>query len=517
MPQFLRPVLLALALLLSAVPLAHAHAQLQKSTPIAEAVIATLPDQATLRFSEPVVPLVLRWLLPDGREVDATATLRDTELVVASIDAGEGSYLLNWRVASTDGHPVAGALVFAVGAPSGGAVGTDPQAGSARLAAAGRFALTLLLVVGVGAAVFDRIISPLGVGPRRIAVVSAVFALPVATLALGLHGLDMLGQGLPGLTDPAAWQTAVTAPVARSIGLAALAAVIGLAALVSRTKGLALLGWAVAAMSFAASGHAAEAAPRWLAGPVLALHALALIYWLGALMPLATSLRSTDALQRLTRFSGIAVPMVVLLVGTGAALTVLQAGSFAALVVSPWGAILAAKLVLVTLLLALAGWNRQVLTPAFASGAPQAPRRLKRSIRAEILLCVAILALASAFRLTPPPRIAPAATSVYTHVHGAAAMADVELRPGRSGQNVVVLGIADGAFNPLTPQEVRLRFTDTARGIGPIETRAAAMPDGQWQTAPITLPGTGPWDVTLDILISDFVKTTLAGQVQLAP
>ncbi|WP_211246057.1 copper resistance CopC/CopD family protein [Cereibacter changlensis] len=507
----------ALTLLLSSGTLALAHAQVQDSDPKAEAVVAALPGAVTLSFSEPVGSLVLRWLLPDGREVEAQGTLRGNDLVVAPVDGGEGSYVLNWRVASTDGHPVAGALIFAVGAPSGVAAQAAADAGSAQLAAAGRFALTLLLVIGVGAAVFDRIVASLAAGARRVALASTALAPPFAALALGLHGLDMLGRGTSGLADAAVWQAAGTAPVARSIGLAAVAALIGLTALSVRSKAVAILAWVIAAISFAMSGHAAEAPPRWLSGPALALHALALIFWLGALMPLAASLRRADAVMQLTRFSVIAVPMVILLIATGAALTVVQAGSLSALIASPWGAILGAKLVLVALLVALASWNRLVLTPALAAGRPEAPKRLNRSIRAEILLCVAILALASAFRLTPPPRIAGPAVSVYAHIHGAGAMADLSMLPGQTGQNVVMLGFMDGDFNPLVPQEVRLRFSDAGRGIGPIETRAEALPDGRWQTAPVTLPGAGPWDVTLDILISDFAKITLTGQVQLPP
>lgn len=508
---------LLLLVLLFIAPVAHAHAQLQKSLPTAEAVIAALPDSVTLTFSEPVAPLVLRWILPDGREVDAEASLRGNDLVVVPTEAGTGSYLLSWRVASTDGHPMAGVLVFAVGAPSRSDAAAAPEGASAAWAAAGRFALTLLLVISVGAGVFDRVVAPLASGTRRLGIVAAGLALPAAGLALGLHGLDMLGLPLSRLLEAAPWQAAVAAPVARSIALAALAAALGLVALVTRGKALALLAWALAGLSFAASGHAAEAPPRWFSGPVLALHGVALIYWLGALPPLLAGLRATDATARLRRFSALAVPMVILLIGSGAALTVLQAGSVAALLVSGWGQILAAKLALVGLLLGLALWNRVALTPALSRAAPDAPARLRRSIAAELVLCVAILALASAFRLTPPPRIAAAVVPVSVHLHGPAAMADLELSPGRAGRNTVTLGFADGDFNPLTPLEVRLRFTDAARGLGPIETHATAQPDGQWRSPPVTLPGPGPWEVVLDILISDFAKTRLSQQILLAP
>ena len=196
------------------------------------------------------------------------------------------------------------------------------------------------------------------------------------------------------------------------------------------------------------------------------------------------------------------------------ALTILQARSLTALLASDWGTILAAKLVLVAGLLALAAWNRLRLTPAIASGATGV--RLTRSIMAEIVLSVAILALASAFRLTPPPRLVPESRPVFAHVMGPKAMADLRISPGRAGQNTVSLNVMDGSGEMLVPLEVQLSFTDTARGTGPILATAHLMPDGLWQTDPVTLPGTGPWQVTLSILISDFAKATLTEQILLS-
>lgn len=93
-----------------------------------------------------------------------------------------------------------------------------------------------------------------------------------------------------------------------------------------------------------------------------------------------------------------------MLVGSGAVLAWLQSRSLAALVASDYGRLLAVKLVFVAGLLALALRNRLVLTPRVTRGDPAAVLALGRVVRAEILLGLVVLALASGFRLTPPPR-----------------------------------------------------------------------------------------------------------------
>src|SRR3546814_18383494 len=48
---------------------AAAHAQLQATIPAAGSVLPQAPQEVRLTFSEPVAPLVLRWLAPDGSEL----------------------------------------------------------------------------------------------------------------------------------------------------------------------------------------------------------------------------------------------------------------------------------------------------------------------------------------------------------------------------------------------------------------------------------------------------------------
>src|SRR5690242_17400784 len=116
---------LALLTLLSAsaalaIPPSAKHATLVSSEPAANSRLATAPTKVRLVYSEPIegklakvsivpasgTPIVLR----------AGGDPRDVHAVIAPVDAlGTGSYKVEWRVVSADGHPVDGSFSFTVG------------------------------------------------------------------------------------------------------------------------------------------------------------------------------------------------------------------------------------------------------------------------------------------------------------------------------------------------------------------------------------------------------------------
>ncbi len=480
-------------------------------------MMSEAPAAATLTFSEPVRPLVLRWFPPAGGAAieGAPEAAGDSLVVPLPADPVEGTWLLSWRVASADGHPVGGSLTFSIGRATSGAADASEAAAprSAPTAALGRGLLTLALVFGVGGAVFRDLVDRGRSGrlAPTVAGCSAIAVLPLAVLALGLQGLDLLDLAPGSLVTPAPWRAALASPFAATAVLAAAAAV----ASACRAPGWAVLAWALAAVSFALFGHAATAAPRWLTAPSVAIHAAAVVFWIGALPGLAERAASPGAalVPTLRRFSALAMPLVALLLLSGALLAIVQMRTPAALVASAYGRLLLAKLVAVALLLALAAVNRLLLTPAIERGETGAARRFRRSVAAEILLGVAILCLASGFRLTPPPRaLAAAASEAYVHMHGPNVMADVTLKPGRPGANRIEIALMSADGGELDPLEVRISFADPARGIEPI--RLEASRDGPlWLAGPVELPVGGQWTVRLDVLVSDFIKASIEAEL----
>jgi putative copper resistance protein D len=205
---------------------------------------------------------------------------------------------------------------------------------------------------------------------------------------------------------------------------AGLAILAGLMLLVRPGRGLwvatAALGGGVLA-SFAWSGHGAADD-----GPGGAVHLIAdLIHlwaagvWIGALAVLAVLLgaarRQQDpvALSALHRglegFSGIGAAVVAALVATGLVNSWFLIGPshVAAMLSSPYGLLLIAKLVVFTGMLALAAANRFLLTPRLASaltagGAGQAIAALQRSVVMESLAALAVVALVSALGTLAP-------------------------------------------------------------------------------------------------------------------
>lgn len=488
---------------------AFAHAEFQGSNPTADALLDTLPESISLRFSEPVGALAMEWLLPDGSRSPASASATPNGLSVsAPPDAGRGTYVLSWRVVSADGHPVAGALVFSFGEVTGGA---EPIAQTTAIPAiVTRYLSVLSIVLAVGAAVFSALIAPLPRIAARVGHISTLAALPLAVLALGAYGLDLMAGDVRSLLSSAPWIAAASAPRGWGLLAGAVAALIAGSAM-QRHAGGALLALALATVSLAVSGHASAGPSRWIGQPLMALHAAALIFWIGGLPPLIASLSGEDSLRILRRFSTVALPAVIVLVGSGVGLIVIRGVSIADLIASDWGKLLMLKLALVACMLGLALLNKTRLTPALAAGSDAAQPALRRSIGAEIALGGAVLLVAMCFRLTPPPGDSTADNPISLHLQNAEVMADVTFSTAPPGAIAVTVHFANGSAEPMQPKEAALSFTDSGAGIGPIKIEAKPGSDGTWQVGPITLPTEGPWDVKLNVLITDFAQTTLIG------
>lgn len=507
--------LLCVCLMLALPAQALAHAQLRTADPAAGTVVATAPAAVTLTFNEPVTPLHARWFLPDGTAMEAAARAEGAALIVAppaDLPSGlpQGTHALSWRVVSADGHPVGGTHVFSIGIETGPpSLAAAPPAWPAVMA---RALLTLTLAFGVGGAVWAALSARPAPPPVRIL---AGLTLPTAAALLAAQAMDLAGAGPEALTRLTAWQTALLSPYGLAAVLAALA---GLLARI-RARPAMLGAWPVAALSFAVAGHAARADPVALMGPLVFLHGLALIFWAGALPALATAVRAPEGPAQMARFSRLAVPMVALLIVTGAVLAVRQVGTPAALIGTAYGGVLMVKLGLVAAVLALAVRHRLWLTPALARD-PHATRPIfARSIRLELLLMVALLVVTAAFRLTPPPRalIDAPDSRATVHLHGPTAMADIALMPGRPGPNRIEIEPLDGDFQPFTPLAITLFLSLPEAGLEAIAVPAEPGEDGLWHAGPVHLPRDGVWDVVIDILITDFQKALIGGDLVLPP
>jgi copper transport protein len=511
-----------LAALLSALCIASAawaHATLVSSEPADGSVLADPPRMVQLHFNEGVAPAVIGVIDAAGKTRDVAArAVGQSVLIVLPDDLPQGTQIVSYRVVSQDGHPVAGSMVFSIGAVTGAAppAKANPLAVLIWLA---RIGVYLGLFAGVGGAFFAAWIGQ-GADGSIVSRGALAVGLVSAVASLGLQGLDLLNLPLAGIVTSAPWTSALATSLGPALSIAIVTMAIALyawkspgilIALVLTTSAMAGVG-----LSLAASGHAATASPQWLTRPSLFLHGIAVAYWIGALAPLAAmAYRRDDDLPRaLRQFSAIAIPLVGLLVLSGLALSIVQLGSVSALIETSYGILLSIKLALVILLLALAVLNRFVATPAVVADYKNT-RLLLRSVLAECVLVIGILAVVAGWRFTPPPRasIAPVVTPLSIHIHTDAAMFQVLVSPGKVGANDFVLQLMTGDAALLTAKEATLILSLPERGIEPMERRATLGPDGYWHVRGVALPQPGRWRMRIEALVTDFQKVTLEDEL----
>lgn len=506
---------------------AFAHAALIKTDPADGAVLAQAPARFSLTFSEPVSPLVLTLVNPDGTPVALTSfRLSDQTVEIDNPQTlGPGTHVLSWRVISADGHPVGGSLLFSMGAPS--APPAMPEVVDWQLRSAiwvGKVFLYIGLFLGVGGAFAFAWLAGGGQAGRGFVIAAIPCGLVAASLSLGLQGLDALGAPLSHLAQPVIWRTGLGTSFGWTVLIALMALGLGLLSLVgprATARPFALAGLAGVGAALAASGHASAAEPQWLTRPMVFLHGIGIAFWAGALMPLGLALKgqSAEAAPFLRRFSRLILPVVAVLATAGIVLAVIQVQTPTALVDTAYGRLLLIKLGLLVFLFTLAAVNRWKLTASAEAGATEVQRRLSRSIGVEMLIVLAIFGVAAGWRFTPPPRALAiaAAQPASVHIHALKAMADLSITPGHAGPVVASMIIMTGDFGPLDAREVTLVLSKPDSGIEPLKRAATKPGDGSWRVDNLVIPVPGKWTVRIDILVSDFEMVKIEAPVDIRP
>ncbi len=247
--------------------------------------------------------------------------------------------------------------------------------------------------------------------PRTVAIVVAVAttgaALPIEAAAIG--------NGWPDALDPATvravlFETSV-GPALMAQGVAALLLAATLGAPSRMRNGGTAVASGLLLATLALTGHAAMHEGGLGVAHRLndAIHLLAGGAWLGALMALPPLLRalddrsvSRDAGVALRRFSSAGHWAVAVVILTGVLNTLLVLGRWPTDFLSPYQAMLAAKVALVAIMTTLAIVNRYVLVPRMTRSRDDAIRALRRATKAEIALGIAVVGLVSAFGLLEP-------------------------------------------------------------------------------------------------------------------
>ncbi len=518
---------------LAPISVASAHASLENSIPAPNSVLEQSPPNIVLDFDEAIdAPLTSIELFDQtgvAVALGAPVSVGDSSIVQASVpDLADGTFAVVWRVSSSDGHVVSGALSFQIGTTgavdgadlieqvSGGA-SAAPEV--ARLFGVARFLALLGLIVVAGAGFF-AVIAPAGRGDspatRALLRIGSIWLLVGALATYGLHGARVVAGDLGDALSPSVWGDIVHTHTARAMLLRIVFAValIVLLALWSRReqgwwRGAAIASIIGCAVSFSAAGHAnATSAPSlWIAIDVV--HLLAVALWIGGLLLLCFGgrawLSESDAAPTVRRFSTVATFAVPLIVGTGVLQTLKLAGGLSDLTATGWGRALLVKVTLVAVLVGLGAVGQWLLKH-------DGPGSLRRAVIVEAVLGIVVVGLAAGL-VALPPRPPEASQTFSTSLAQSGLIVDVTLGPGRVGSNEmhILVTPAGGALTPVAG--VTARISQPARGIAELQVTVTSQGANHFSGS-VTLPAGGDW--TLELIVetapgsSTLISTVIA-------
>jgi copper transport protein len=521
----------ALVFLLALPHAAHAHAVLLGSTPKAGEQLMDSPKELTLNFNENVGPIFFKVLDKSGKEVGAPGEIRldgNNLHMTLGETLPNGTYVLTYRVVSADTHPVGATFLFAVGeavaaASDMKAEGSGGASGWTVAVALNRLALYLGMTLAAGAALFAlamTVPSDAQAANARLGFAAAAVAFAAYVLAIGLGGAEMVMGGPSVLLSAQPWRQGggTTLLPSAAIGLPAMVLLMIAFRRPAPPAALLAIGAALAIGSFLVTGHAATAAPVWLMATMVAVHLACAAFWLGALRPLYVTARSASIAEAglaMTRFSGRAIVTVAALFASGVVLTWVQVEGIKGMIGTDYGQRLTVKIALFFALLALAAFNKLVLTPAMERAEARAAAGLRRTIFVEYVLYVLILAAAVSLTLTSPPRAlnaggaaaaAMASEGFKTTVQAEGYRADVEVTPAKTGENMFMITVRDKSGAALKLESMDMTLALPAAGIAEVEKKGQAAGPEMWHfmVGETIIPG--EWEVKARAFVNAFDK-----------
>ncbi|MEO7371107.1 MAG: copper resistance protein CopC, partial [Ilumatobacteraceae bacterium] len=476
---------------------ASAHAELSKSDPQPGAVLDVAPTHVTLTFNETVeISLgALRMFDGTGQSIDiSTARHPDGNGSVVVVDLPQlenGSYVVDWRVVSSDSHPVHAAFTFQVGPESTLAAGLLDQiitrSHTGKTASIG-LTVSRSLVTAAIAIVFGGLfacgfgIMSFGRRQRFLIGGSAAVGAIAGLLAMPLEVGYTAGRSLGVITDGDAWSavfdtTIGVAWVVRAAGIALTAGI--LLATYSRSRQVwwrttLVVGLAVVGIASAYGGHGATGRWHYLGVVVTMLHVSSMTVWLGGLAMLVVAFKDLER-DGAERFSKFALFAVVGIVVTGTIQGFRQIGSLDGLTGTSYGKLLIWKLIAVAATLGLAAvarastHGRLTLSTASAGAAGVAfdRARLRRAITLESVLAVAIIVVTSLL-MAANPSAASAATPFSATLTSGGYLSTIEVSPARVGANELHIYLSSPNSSLAQFDAVSVTIQDPSRDVDPI-------------------------------------------------
>lgn len=500
---------------------ASAHAVLLRSEPSPQSTSADAPAAVRLEFSEPVETAfgAVRVYDVDGTRVDRGEVRRAQGGIVVEAPVRslrDGTYTVTWRVVSGDAHRIRGGFVFYVVAPSTiSPIAIGEEGSTSRAVGWGfgvvRFAWFSSLILLIGFVIARRFVwtpamqtaglsdSPGAAGVRArfgralLGAWAVLLASGVASIvfqAASISGLSLRDAAAPSIVEQVLDTTYGRAWVVQ-LALAVLALVPLLALTQRRTVipgrppawltvfGAMLVGLAGTA---AVSGHARTDSNPLLAEASLIVHLVAVGCWVGGLTTLVLLAgRGWKAIpdekrpgllrELIVRFTKLALIAVAVVAVTGTINTVMGFAGVSDLWETTYGRVVAAKIILLLLAVALASRHRRDTPRRLVGEEPErAVRSFGRTSVLEVGMLIGAVALAASLvALVPGRSLALAEKGPITQEQRAGPYrAQLLIDPSSVGENEVHVTYVTEAG--LAAAEVTNATVRLSSGTGPART-----------------------------------------------
>ena len=509
-----------LLLLLSPAASAQAHAGLEGSEPKPSSWLATSPSEIVLHFDESVSVTFARIKIIDqeGNEVLELRPTRDKSdhtTVRAPVEALEdGTWVVVWRVASADSHPVQGSFAFSIGTSSSDVTAVlngslSTRHGLNNLFNVIRFVMfvgVLALLGGVGLVTFAN--NAQLIVRTRMSLWGAWALATIASIeALFAYGPHASGVKVYNFTDLSLLSDTMTTTFGQAtllrvsllLAFALLLLTIEFRSRILWRCGAVVLSLAAAA-TLSAVGHPSGQSPIALSVSLDVLHLLAASLWIGALLVIAIDrdnwLHSTISMLKFSRIAGYSVVVVVV---TGSLQFLLLVDGVQNMFATEFGQKLAVKIALVGVLIGIGGVSRKTIRKF-------GPAKLRQSVLVESLIALIVIGVA-ALVVALPPREQASLAPVESSLSQSGLVADMTVTPARVGAAEIhfVIGSLQGSFAQMSGVTARMALPEQDIPMGPIELVKTGP---NHYSAVVNFAFAGEWDIEF-LVKPDSAKTVL--------
>lgn len=510
--------------------ISFAHAYILKSSPIENETLENSPGQVTIQFDETIQPKFnsIQVFNSKGDRVDQKNGKIDPNqpsILKTGIknNLPYGTYRIQWRVVSNDGHPVDGVIPFQIGsenATENPVLGNNETKGYTPKT--DLVVLRWLQYIGnacyVGLFFFYLIVLPKGIKQIRsvekvlLRIMSTGLILLFVSILLNLPLQATIVSGLPWskVFSFSTFGQVLSSTWFGQTGLIQLALLLILAIttyffrVADKTKQV--LSWACFGIGIGLlltksfTSHAASQPNQVLTISMDFLHLLAASVWIGSLMgmvALLPMLKQTETkpyfLTIIKRFSKWGIILVLLLAFTGVFGGFQYIPTLSSVIKTDYGNVLTTKVILFFVMLILAAMN-------FFKGRRGKEKGLVNSLWGEVIIGCLVLILTVILTNLPTSMSSPG-PFYETNAVEQGNKVSLGVTPNRIGENTYKIMLKDSKGKSIKEiEQITLAFTSVDMAMGKDTVTLSKVGEGKYLAKGLNLNMSGNWSVHVHVL-----------------